>query len=117
MISIKPGVKLTGLTPQMVFAFVIVSQVFYEFGLPCLLTSANDSKHGEGSLHHCKSGKYTDGFCRANDFRTKYPELDGRETVLRDTVRDRLGADFDVLIESVGTENEHLHVEYDPKGG
>ena len=111
----KSGVRLRGLVPQMAIAGQVVEEVFREFGVPCMLTSGNDSKHGAGSLHHCLEGKYTDGRCRANDYRTKYPELNGREQELRDRVKAALGDDFDVVIEDIGEDDEHLHVEYDPK--
>lgn len=113
--ELKYGVKLTGLTPQMALAAMVVKSVCDQFNVPCVVTSGNDSRHGDGSLHHCKSGKYTDGLCRALDFRTKYPTLDGKEQIFRDTVASRLGIEFDVVQEAVGTDDEHLHVEYDPK--
>jgi hypothetical protein len=31
-------------------------------------------------------------------------------------VKGSLGIHFDVVLEGIGTPNEHLHVEYDPKG-
>ena len=31
-------------------------------------------------------------------------------------LKSSLGMDFDVLWENVGSANEHIHVEYDPKG-
>jgi hypothetical protein len=80
-----------------------------------VITSANDGKHGAGTLHHSREGKFTDGLCRACDYRTKYLGLDGRELELRDKVKEALGNDFDVAMEDIGGENEHLHVEYDPK--
>jgi len=112
--KLKPGVRLKGLVPQMVLGARVVECVYEEFGAPCVLTSGNDSKHGEGSLHHCLTGKYTDGLCRALDFRTKYETLNGKEIALRDAVKAALGDDFDVVMEAVGTDNEHLHVEWDP---
>jgi hypothetical protein len=107
--SIKSTVNLTGLVPQMVLAYVIAREVFRGFGALCVITSANDSVHGPNSLHS------RDGICRAIDLRTKYPALDGRELELRNAVREALGPQFDVVIEAIGTENEHMHVEYDPK--
>lgn len=113
-VSLKPGVRLTNLVPQMAVALTVVASVFEEYQLPCVITSANDSQHGPRTLHHCREGKYSDGMCRALDFRTKYTQLDNRETQFRDNVKTSLGNDFNVVIESIGTDNEHLHVEYDP---
>lgn len=104
--KLKSGVKLIDLQPQTVLAMRVTETVFEEFQVPHVITSVNDSKHGDGSLHF--KG-------RAFDSRTKYEALNGREMALRDAVKEALGADFDVVMEAVGTDNEHLHVEYDPK--
>lgn len=106
---LKRGVKLTGLTPQMAIANQIVNGVFKEFGVECVITSANDGTHGANSLHS------RDGLCRAFDYRTHYVTLNGFEVKLRDEVKERLGDEFDVVMEGIGTPNEHLHVEHDPK--
>ena len=107
MIILKSSVRLAGLVPQMALAASVVDGVFQDFGVKhCVITSANDSRHSDRSWHY--KG-------RALDFRTKYPELNGKENAFRDEVKSRLWADFDVVMEAVGTDNEHLHVEYDPK--
>lgn len=70
-----------------------------------LVTSGNDKVHARGSKH------YSD---EALDFRTKHltpPE----KLALRNMIKERLGREFDVILEGVGTPNEHLHVEHDPK--
>ena len=101
---LKPGVKLKDLQPQMVLAAVIVHSIYARAGCECVITSANDSKHSEASLH------YEGG---ALDFRTKTYKFDRR--ALRQEVKAALGPDFDVLLEDEGVVNEHLHIEYDPK--
>lgn len=107
MLFIKPGVRLTDLCPQMVLASQVIDGVYTSFGVEeCWITSANDSKHSDVSWHY--KG-------RACDYRTHQLELNGQEQALRDEVKARLGQDFDVVLEGVGTPNEHLHVEYDPK--
>ena len=70
----------------------------------CTITSANDSKHSEKSLHY--------NGC-ALDFRTK--DYAGDKQALRDRIKAALGPDFDVVLEALGEDNEHIHVEYDPK--
>lgn len=105
-ISLKPGVSLADLTPQIVLAIVIIAGVCHDFGIPCVITSVNDGVHSANSWHY--KG-------RAVDIRTKYPVLNGREQEFAGMVKDRLGAQFDVVMEAVGEDNEHLHVEYDPK--
>ena len=104
---LKPTVKLTDLAPQLALAALIVDSIYRERGVECVITSANDSKHGANSWHY--KG-------RALDFRCKQAELDGQEQSLRDEIKAALGDEFDVVLEAVGTENEHVHLEYDPKG-
>jgi len=104
--QLKLGVRLEKLQPQTVLAMLVVNDVCWRWGVECVLTSVNDSKHMAKSWHY-------EG--RAFDVRTKYPELDGREQEFRDEVARDLGPNYDVTIEAIGTEDEHLHVEYDPK--
>lgn len=104
--TLKPGVRLADLAPQMVLAAFVIDGCFSRRGVECVITSANDSKHSAASWHY--KG-------RALDFRTKFDALNGHEQALRDEVKAALGDDFDVVIEAVGADNEHLHVEYDPK--
>lgn len=104
--KLKLGVKLKDLQPQTVLGMLVVYEVCWAYGVPCVITSVNDSKHSSISWHY-------KGF--AFDVRTKYDLLNGRELTFRDAVAEALGPDFDVVMEAVGTENEHLHVEYDPK--
>lgn len=100
--KLKPGVRLTDLSPQMVLAAMVIDGLYGD--VECVITSANDSKHGVNSWHY--KG-------RALDFRTK--TYLGDKQALRDEIKASLGQDFDVVLEAVGEDNEHLHVEYDPK--
>lgn len=70
-----------------------------------VVTSGNDRTHSRGSKH------YTD---EALDFRTKNM-LKTEKHLFVATLKKRLGRDYDVILESEGGANEHLHVEYDPK--
>jgi hypothetical protein len=69
------------------------------------ITSANDSKHGEGSLH------FVD---RALDIRIKniigVIEFPFAARGWAERMQIALGDDYDVLLEK-----DHIHVEYDPK--
>lgn len=104
--KLKPGVRLSGLMPQTVLGMLVVDGIYEKHGVECVITSVNDSKHSDKSWHY-RGGAF--------DVRTKQASLDGKEQQLRDEVKAALGEDFDVVIEAVGTDNEHLHVEYDPK--
>ena len=102
---LKAGVRLKDLQPQMVLAAMVVDEIYGD--TECVITSANDGKHGGGE----KPSKHFQG-C-ALDFRThNYSNNKGE---LRDRIKAALGQDFDVVLEAEGTPNEHLHVEYDPK--
>lgn len=98
--QLKPGVNLAGIQPQMTIALQVADEVYTAHGHVLTVTSANDSQHMVGSLHYS-------GF--AVDLRTK--DLPAAEIPeIAQEIRSRLGAQFDVILES-----DHIHVEYDPK--
>lgn len=70
-----------------------------------VITSGNDGRHSYGSLHHMN---------RAVDARTKDVDRALVETIIK-KMREMLGPDFDLIHENVGQENEHLHIESQPK--
>ncbi len=88
------------LSPQMAIAAAVADSVYTELGVPCVITSGRDSKHGAGSLHYL--GHALD--LRIRDM-TAYTATKAYERL-----RDRLGAQYDVVLEST-----HIHVEFDPK--
>lgn len=98
---IKPGVDLRGLVPQMAVAYSIALYLYHEkFGVPCVVTSGSDGKHGPNSLHY--KGK-------ALDFRTN--NLRGPQVhPIYLALKEALGAQFDVVLE-----DDHIHCEFDPK--
>ncbi len=105
--KLKPGVRLTDLSPQMVLAAIVVNDLYKKRGLECVVTSANDSKHMVNSKHYKGN---------ALDFRTHYRELNNLEIGLRDEIRECLGSEYVVLLEGVGTPNEHMHIQYNGDG-
>lgn len=102
---IKHGVKLGGITPEMAAIFCVVTETLREYG-PTTLTSALDGEHSDGSLHYRG---------RALDFRSKHIAPHSKDLALA-ALRRNLGPEFDVLLEGRGTDNEHWHIEHDPKG-
>lgn len=92
----------------MVLAAMVVSSIYQQNGYTCVITSANDSVHKPGSLHY---------HGLALDFRTKNIDqfYATSKTLLVASVSKALGPDFQILLEAAGTDNEHMHVEYDPK--
>ena len=100
MLKIKEGVELQGLQPQMFIAVTVADEVYEEFGLECVITSALDSQHGAHSLHY-------KGF--AVDLRTKHIPDARNKSVISDKIQSRLGSQFQVVLE-----NDHIHIEFDP---
>lgn len=99
MAELKVGVTL-GYVPAMIHLMQTVDQVYRDHGYGCVLTSGTDGAHKQGSLH------YAD---RALDYRTRHVTAVDRQR-LADEIARRLGAMYDVVLES-----DHLHVEWDPR--
>lgn len=119
MISFKAGVSIKGITPQIVLAMKVIDDIIYSYAkdtgqvvfnnysrIDFVVTSVNDSSHMEGSKHY--SGNALD--IRTHDW---YFERTLRILDLILKVLKPLG--YDVIFESKGTPNEHIHIEYDPK--
>jgi hypothetical protein len=110
MISLKAGVSLKDLQPQIVLAMLIVKDLLNDKGLRSFtVTSCNDSTHMKGSLHY-------KGL--AFDTRTHDITLSNRGIwleQLKSDIKNALGDEFDVILEDLNGPNEHIHTEYDPK--
>lgn len=100
MIKVKRGVKLAGLRGEILFAILVAAGVYDKRGVDLVVTSANDSKHGRGSLHYA---------LLAVDLRTRTLPVAERPKV-RDEIAGALGAEYDVVLE-----DDHLHIEFQPK--
>ncbi len=87
--------------PKIVFAVSVADTLSKEIsGKEIVITSIFDGNHGKHSLHYVG---------RAFDMRIwiySHDEL----SVLIDKLREALGEDYDVVLES-----DHIHIEYDPK--
>ena len=93
---IKNGVDLRGLSSQMAIAYTIATKCYGQYD--CVITSANDSKHGPNSLHY--KGQ-------ALDLRTRHMNGQGLQAVYH-KLKEELGEQFDVVLES-----DHIHLEWD----
>ncbi len=93
---IKNGVDLRGLSPQMAIAYTIATKCYGQYD--CVITSANDSKHGPNSLHY--KGQ-------ALDLRTRHMNEQGLQAVFH-KLKEALGEQFDTVLEA-----DHLHIEFD----
>ena len=107
-VPLKKGVDATYLDRNMSPVPSVVSKTASELGLPpTVITSALDGEHSRGSLHY--RGK-------ALDFRgNNITPTQGDQ--LADSVRRRLGSDYQVKYEMFPDNpvRNHLHVQYRPK--
>ncbi len=102
---LKEGVSIAGVSPELVLGIFIINSVFTRYAKDCILTSVTDGRHREGSKHY--SGE-------AVDIRTKHLTNEEKTEITSEIAR-ALGKDFDVILEGIGTDNNHLHIEWDPK--
>ena len=93
-------VNVNGIRPELVLALVIANDIYANHGENLVITSLNDGKHSQTSLHY--SG------CAA-DLRTRYFLKSEQSKVVND-LKEALTIDFDVVLEK-----DHIHLEYQPK--
>lgn len=96
---LREGVILAGLQPEMRLVKKHAGRIWSEHGQECVIVSALDREHSDGSLHP---------FGYALDLRTSYFNSVEAGNVARE-LREALGDKYQVVVE--GT---HIHVEYDP---
>ena len=105
MVIIKEGVIFRTLRPEVRRIIDIGEIIFDLLGVDLVITSANDGKHSPESLHY--SGL-------ALDMRIKHIGKVEDKKRAATFLTLALGDDYDVVLESLGKPNEHIHVEYDP---
>lgn len=98
IVSIKPGVRVRGLSNEILLAIMIAQSVYSETEASMTITSLSDGRHSTNSLHHTGD---------AVDLRLPMPVT--REQIMSQ-LKKALGADYDVILEV-----DHIHIEYDPK--
>lgn len=107
----KPGVVLS-LAPEMARALPAIEQAHLDaqLGRGAVVTSARDGQHETGSLHYV--GLAVD--LRANDLTAE--RLAALVLALRNRLNGSPDADrpFQVVPEYLGTDRQHVHVEYQP---
>jgi len=101
MIRFKDSsLSFQSLSPQIILAIMVIEGVLIKNGVDLVITSANDARHAQTSLHYSGNGI---------DFRSR--EITNQGDVLHQ-IQSALGhsKDFDVILES-----DHYHLEYQPK--
>ena len=102
MLRIKDNtVSLSNLQPQMIIALQVAEGVFSQYEKDCIITSANDGKHSQRSLHYAGA---------AIDLRTRHLASQEQAKDIASAIQGALNQDFDVVLEST-----HIHIEYQPK--
>ena len=99
-LAIKHGARVHGIQPEMILAVVVIEGILREAGFATTITSCVDGSHSNASLHY--TGSAVD--IRIRDIPQEKLEL------LRTSIADRLGMDFDILLEA-----DHYHCEWQPK--
>lgn len=99
MLRFKEGVQVT-FTKEVNTILEQAEFTFQANGYSCVCTSGTDGKHMEGSLHYK---------ARAVDLRSHHVAADALPKIM-DELKERLGKDFDVILEG-----DHIHAEHDPK--
>jgi len=99
------GARVLGFRPELVLAAIIVNDAYREAGYDCIIRFGIDGVHSRASEHYTGL---------AFDVRTHNVPADKRAGLVK-KIADALGPDFDVIWESQGLAQEHVHVEYDAK--
>ena len=105
MITCKDNVRFKRLRPEIYNLFGGLDSVFSAMNVECVITSANDSSHSANSLHYLDA---------AIDLRSKHL-IAGNKHLMLSRLQALCGKDYDILLENPGLENEHFHIEFDPK--
>ena len=101
-IATKANADIKNLHPSMNIVINEVIKAYNEYNVDPVITSGNDSRHSFNSKHYKN---------KALDFRTKDLPYYAKNRIAR-TVAYNLGRDYYVQLESLGSNNEHLHVQY-----
>jgi hypothetical protein len=106
-VQFKPGVSCEGVSLNGIKIIVAANEVWRDCGFPhATVTAITDGKHMAGSRHY--SGDAADIRTRDDAGGDQWaPQI---KAMLRDALKNKLGKDFDVVVEG-----SHIHAEYDPK--
>jgi D-alanyl-D-alanine dipeptidase len=97
-LQVKPDVRLYGIRPEMVVALMVAQKLYREHNNDLVVTSVMEGQHQFGSLHY--TGCAVD---------LRLPNVTHPQVLVAE-LADRLGADFDAVLEDT-----HVHVEFQPK--
>lgn len=101
MLRFKDSVRIKDMSPVLVHILEVLCRVDKEFPEDMIVTSVNDSKHSIGSAHY--RDEAVDIRCNDRPYNV--------DVKLVARLRELLGPKFLVLYESIGTPNEHIHIQ------
>lgn len=114
MIRLKPGVDLDSVHPKIYFAIIMADQVWKQLGFEEVwVTAANEPGHTTNPDPMRQFHLLPDGTCQACDLRIHQFTPENKKEARR-ILASILGKEYDVILESEGKANEHIHVQYDP---
>lgn len=104
MIIVKPGVVFTVFTPEVVYLLQKIPGIWKKHTLMIpVITSANEGQHIVNSYH---KRNY------AIDLRSQNLTAEEKKNIFNDLKKLLSPKNYDVLLESKGTNNEHFHIEF-----
>jgi hypothetical protein len=109
MLRLKKGVKLHDLSTQILLALQVAGGLYDKQGQDCIVTSLNDGNHRMNSLHNI--GHACD--LRVHNLHMQPEELRNFALEIQDYLGG-VGGSYDVIAENLGTEQAHIHIEYQP---
>jgi len=98
---LKEGVKLLGAKPELAIGLMVCDQVYRDHGERLTVTSITDGKHSKTSRHYLGL---------AADLRTNDILADNTDEIY--AALKKALPEFFVLLEHVGTANEHIHIQF-----
>lgn len=108
--SLKSNVDLRKLAPQWAIGYPIIAECFNRRGYSCVVTNGNERTAEQ--LAKTPTTKHPEG--GALDFRTRHVPIIDKLPLIA-AIRNCLGPQWDVVFENEGTDQEHCHIEFDPK--
>jgi hypothetical protein len=101
--GVKTGVILTGIRPEVFFAWQVACNIWEEVFVPCVISSGREGTHSAHSLHY-------EGLAIDLRLPSWYGRPVGDDHQVYAALKQELGPLYDVVLEG-----NHVHVEYQPK--
>ena len=108
-IIVKRGASIEKCGPEILLASIKIEPLYAKHGVDLVVTSGSEEyKHSADRSAHYRGD--------AQDWRIKSIPKQDRKKLLR-AIRRKLGPDYVVLHEKIGTQQEHIHAHWSPVFG